>query len=425
MPASTMKIVTLAAAARKLGWDDRFETKLYANGPLIEGTLNGDLLVQGSGDPTIESRKFFRDWAEQLQKVGVHTITGRLIGDDSVVIAKDKSASVNSPGFGFGWSWDDLTFGFAAPIGPLQFKRNVVELVVEPGAQQGDPTNAFFQLPGSSLTIIENSRTGAPGEATQVRLRQTEKRAELVLDGRIATDANAMVIQTTVYNPTTFFMETLKDVFAKSGIDVRGPAIDIDTLATTERISVQQNLSKLFEHHSEPLSTSAIVMMKQSQNLYAESVFQRIGLMANDANPSGANAIKAMLDNWGIDQTHSLIVDGSGLSRYNYLTANALTSVLTINSSDPSNHEQVVATLPIAALDGTLRNRMRGTPAASRVHAKTGSMSQVRSLAGYATTTSGEVFAFAFIANNFGGYGKDVNTAIDDAIVTITEFQRH
>ena len=420
-----MKIVTLATAARELGWDDRFETKLYANGPLTDGTLNGDLLVRGSGDPTIESSQFFKNWAEQLQKGGVHTITGRLIGDDSVVIVKDSPASVNHPGFGFGWSWDDLTFGFAAPIGPLQFKRNVVELVVEPGARQGDPTHAFFRLPGSSLTIIQHTRTGAPGEGTQIRLRQTEKRSELLLDGRIATDENAMVIQTTVYNPTTFFMETLKAVFAQNGIEVQGPAIDIDTLATGERISVQQNLSKLLEHRSEPLSTLAIVMMKQSQNLYAESVFRRIGLMADNVNPSGAKTMTAMLDNWGIDKTHTLIVDGSGLSRYNYLTANALTKLLAQLSSDPIDHEQFIATLPIAALDGTLRNRMRGTPAAGNVRAKTGSMSQVRSLAGYVTTTSGEVFAFTFIANNFGGYGKDVSNAIDNAIVKIIEFRRH
>src|SRR5205085_377576 len=128
MPASTMKVVTLAVAAERLGWDARFTTRLEATGPIEDGVLRGDLIVTGDGDPTIgegeDAPHVLDQWAGRLAALGITRVEGRLIGDDDIL--PDQA-------FGSGWAWDDLAFGFAAPVGALQFHEGSAQVVIAAG----------------------------------------------------------------------------------------------------------------------------------------------------------------------------------------------------------------------------------------------------------------------------------------------------
>ena len=126
MPASAMKVVTLASAAEKLGWDFRYETRLVPLGTISDGILHGDLLVVGSGDPSIDdwdgaATRLFGEWSDHLKAAGIHAIEGRIIGDDN---------AFDDEGVGFGWSWDDLGAGFAAGVSALQFHENAAQVTV-------------------------------------------------------------------------------------------------------------------------------------------------------------------------------------------------------------------------------------------------------------------------------------------------------
>ena len=147
MPASNMKIPTLAAAAERLGWDYAFRTTLAATGPIVDGTVRGDLVVSGSGDPSLNGRQVepvavLDGWADQLAALGIRHVAGRLVGDDN---AFDEQS------FGQGWSWEDLHDGYSAPIGALQVYEDAVTLSVAAGASPGAPARGRVLHAGQRL----------------------------------------------------------------------------------------------------------------------------------------------------------------------------------------------------------------------------------------------------------------------------------
>ncbi len=142
--------------------------------------------------------------------------------------------------------------------------------------------------------------------------------------------------------------------------------------------------------------------MKVSQNLYAETFVKTMGAAAGAPTAAGGlAAARQTLEAWGVAPGALIMVDGSGLSRYDYITPEALVTILAHVDGDRRLRDPFEAALPIAGRDGTLTRRMKGTPAEGNVRAKTGSMANVRSLAGYVTTADGEPLAFAILANDF------------------------
>ena len=222
------------------------------------------------------------------------------------------------------------------------------------------------------------------------------------------------VIAVSVDNPTQFFVNAFRAALIANGIDVRGPAVDIDDVIDVPAARGVPIVS----YQSAPLSTLAVRLMKNSQNLYAESFLKSVG-GAPGVVPTAAagwSAARMILEGWGVGPGALIQRDGSGLSRYDLVTPEALVTILTHVDRDARLKEPFEASLPIAGRDGSLRNRMKNTAAEGNARAKTGSMTAVRGLSGYVTSADGEPFAFSILANNFDT-PADTITATSDAIV--------
>jgi D-alanyl-D-alanine carboxypeptidase/D-alanyl-D-alanine-endopeptidase (penicillin-binding protein 4) len=206
------------------------------------------------------------------------------------------------------------------------------------------------------------------------------------------------------------------------GIEVRGPAVDVDDV-TGERPAGDGTVLSI--HHSPPLSTLAIRLMKNSVNLYAETLLKTIGATAGAPTfEAGRMATAQTLESWGVSPADVVQVDGSGLSRYNYVTAETLVTVLMHVDRDDGLREAFEGSLPVAGRDGTLAARMKGTAAEGNGRAKSGTLANVRSLAGYVTSADGEPLVFAIVANNFGTMPEGAIAAIDAIVVKLAEFKR-
>jgi len=180
----------------------------------------------------------------------------------------------------------------------------------------------------------------------------------------------------------------------------------------------------LLSHRSAPLSEFARVLMKVSQNQYAETLLRTLGAAGGGTAAAGQKVVREVLDGWGIPQDAYVLADGSGLSRYNFLSAEMLVKILRQLSRDPRHHDAFLAPLPIGGQDGTIARRFAGTRAAGNVRAKTGSIANARALSGYVTTADGETLVFSVLANNFSQPSAVIDGATDLAIERLANFTR-
>lgn len=446
MPASNMKIVTMSVAATRLGWDFRFDTTLETTARVSGGVLHGDLTVVGSGDPTISDRggaatRVFESWADQLLAAGITRIDGRIIGDDN---------RFDDRPLGDGWAWDDMAYSYAAPGGALPFNENIVRIIVTPGATPGQPATVRLDPDGSGLTVRSAVTTGAPTLDANVDLSRQLNSTTVYLTGVVPATGKDTALSATVDNPTIFFVNALRATLIRKGIAVTGPAVDIDDLPASTQTAAAQTAAQtaatprrvLLTHQSPPLSEIGTTFMKVSQNLFGETLMTLIGARAAEADGSAATSgiapfpvnhhhyeaarkvYEQMLAAWGVPKSEFVLVDGSGLSRYNFVTPHMLVRILKRMARDPRLGPQFESTLPIGGKDGTLGPRMKGTKSENNVHAKTGSLANVRALSGYLRTADGERIVFSIIANNFNVPTPAVDAITDQVVERLSNFTR-
>lgn len=418
MPASNMKIVTLAAAAEILGWDYRFKTTLESSGEIENGVLKGDLVIRGGGDPTINQRGnraalVFDEWAAALKAKGITRIAGGVVGD---------ATAFERTRLGQGWSWDYLQYGYAAPVAALEFNENIATLSVGRGARPGD--DASLQLPaGTGLGLVHHVVTGEAGSSTRIEIERLPDGPWLDVIGSIAVDAKPVTRDVAVANPAMFFAHSALNALAARGIDVAGIPTEEprwrNTIPSAPRVV-------LVETQSPPLREIATTMMKVSQNLYAETLLRAVGAQKGGvaSADAGAAAARAVFDAWGVRPGSYVLADGSGLSRYDYLTAQMIVAILERLHGDARHRDPFLATLPIAGKDGTVSTRLRATRAEGNAVAKTGSIANVRALSGYVRTRDGETLAFSILANNFTVPAATINWMADLAVETLANYKR-
>jgi D-alanyl-D-alanine carboxypeptidase/D-alanyl-D-alanine-endopeptidase (penicillin-binding protein 4) len=414
-----MKVVTVAAAAATLGWDRTFRTTVLATGPVEHGILKGDLVVVGSGDPSLGGppaldQGVFETWAANLRASGISAIDGRIIGD---------SRAFEGSGLGRGWMWDELDASYATPVSALSFNENTVVVTVKPGVAAGDFA-AVESRPGGHGLVIENTaRTVEKTAKAAISLDRAPGSAVLRVSGTMPAGAAPLVRTVSVESPTMLAVGALRQVLSTRGIPVSGDAVDIRVLPMPPDLSSSRTL---FVHQSPSLAQIGKVTLKVSQNLYADTLLRLVG--CGDAQPcsvrAGIDAVSGVLNNWGIAPGSYVMADGSGLSRYNYLTPELLVTILTRMSADQRLRAAFLDALPVAGVDGTIAGRMRDTKAQGNARAKTGSISNARALSGYVTSADGEPLVFSIIANNFNVPAAEANLAIDRVVVRLAEFRR-
>lgn len=412
LPASNMKVFTMAAAAERLGWDFRFETTLESAAPVVDGVLQGDLIVRGGGDPSIALRdgvapRLFDDWARHLREAGVTRVAGHVIGDDD---------ALDDVEFGEGWSWDDLAYAYSAPMTGLSYNEALVRILARPGPVPGDPAVIEVVPPSDhDLNITSVLTTGPPGSASWLALERPLRELDVVVTGSVAADATEPAsVTAAVGNPTLFFARALRSGLVARGIEIDGDGVDKDSLVGDEPAAMLSPLRVLARHASAPLSELGRTFMKASQNLYGELFVKAIGRQAGAGTAArGHQAMREVLDGWGISPDSYILADGSGLSRLNFVSAEAVVSILERMYREPRHREMFMQTLPIGGTDGTLRLRLRAAWTQGRVRAKTGSISNTRALSGYVTTRGGETLVFSVIANNFSLPAWRVERVID------------
>ena len=424
MPASNMKILTLASAANTLGWDYRFTTTLEARGMISDGTLHGDLIITSNGDPTINSRDCRADdvlarWAQALGDAGIRSIDGRVIGNDQ---------AFDDEGIGAGWAWDYLQYGYAAPVGALEFNESVATLTIAPAATEGGTAIVSLQA-GAGLDVLNRAMTGGVGSADTTDYRRHLERPVLEVTGSIPLGAQPDVRTVAVVNPTLFFAESVKAGLIARGIAITGPAVDYDDVAAQLGAGTDRSggsVVVIATTTSAPLREIATVMMKVSQNLYAETLLKAVGAARGGLGTveGGRITTRDSLASWGVPPDSYVMYDGSGLSRYNYVTTSALTSVLEHLYKDPVHHDAFLASLPIAGKDGTLATRLRQTRAEGNALAKTGSIANVRALSGFVKTRDGETLVFSILANDFVIPSATINWIADLGVEILANFSR-
>jgi len=425
MPASNMKLYTTAAALVRLGPNYRFITSLYSTAPPdASGAIKGDLILYGRGDPNISARfnagnytKPLEDLADRLIAAGIKRIEGDIIGDESYFKAER---------LGPGWEWDDLQWYYGAEVSALSIDDNSVDLTVEPAGEPGQPAVVTLGPENSYVTVINEVVTVKSGERRQIGIRRGLQDNRLEIWGTIPVNDPPFYRIIAVHDPAGFAASLLKSVLIRRGIAVSGSARSVGARQREKHPLDFSKLTELASLQSLPLSEIIKVINKVSQNLHAELLLRALGVLKGpgdkDCAEAGVQVVKQFLAEAGIDAKLLSIRDGSGLARQNLITPAATLQLLTFMSHHPYG-DVFAASLPVAGVDGTLERRMKETPAANNLHAKTGTLAYVSSLSGYLTTARGDKIAFSFMINNYTSSLKEATDVIDQVCALLAGYK--
>ncbi len=406
IPASNQKIVSGSVILEQLGPEFRFRTTFAAYGAIENGTLDGDLAVIGRGDPTMSDHMMqdamipLRAIADSLWQRGIRRITGDIVAAGN---------ALPGPVAGAAWPWDGLNGASFAGVDELLFNEGLSTFRVRPGANIGDtavvetrPSRTFPIVRVVATTIARDTTAasaggrggpgGGRGTGTRVSAFHDTLTSEVIVRGQIALGDSA-TIRLPQHDPNAAFVAALAEALTERGIVV-------DRQATAW--SQESHADSLFTVLSIPLKEIMPAMMKPSQNQIAEVFLRTLGLERAGVGTadSGRRVVERQFAAWNIPSDAFVVRDGSGLSRSDLISPEAIVSILEAMRRSP-NFQVFFESLPIAGVDGTIRTRMRDTPAQGNLRAKTGTLSMVRSLSGYVRTADGRLLEFSVLCNNW------------------------
>jgi D-alanyl-D-alanine carboxypeptidase/D-alanyl-D-alanine-endopeptidase (penicillin-binding protein 4) len=427
MPASNAKLFSTALALASLGPDYRVHTTVASSAPPdAAGVLSGDLVLIGRGDANLSNRKFpfekkedrdgppdkvLAEFADAVAARGVKEITGDVVADDSL-FQHEKFPS--------GWLVDDILWPYGGAVSAIAVNDNTFILQLRPGAAEGDPARYETGFAGDFYTVENLVHTAPPGAEEKLAVARDPGSRLIHLSGAMPLDAQTRRLNIAVEEPAEFAAYVLARLLASRGVKVDGvPRARHAGVAAPPGPPLQNVLA---DHTSVPLADEVRLTNKNSENLHAElllllAAHERAG--ATDYE----DALKFASDflrNAGIADGDVVLSDGSGLSRKDLVTPRAVVQLLRYAASQPWG-ELYRSTLPVAGEDGTLSDRMKNTPAAGHVFAKTGTIGHGNSLSGYATTERGARLLFSILGNNSNLHTQDANKVIDAICVAMVE----
>lgn len=386
IPASNEKIITSVSALSLLGKNYRFKTDFFSGGGISNGVLHGGLYIKGYGDPTL-SEGHLGYIVFQLKQRGVKEIKGKIVVDDSY-FGKNRYAK--------GWKEEWKDDFYSPAISALSFNYNIIELKVH-ASKSGSKPAVKIEPRGSNIEVINKAITSSKKGPLKTTWQNDET---IVLSGRIKPRAT-VTLKIPVLNPTLLTGNVIKNAIEEAGIKVSGPVV-------TEKVPRWANI--IYTHYSDPLSEVINEYNKNSVNIIGENLMKTLGAEYRGIPGTwdkGSAVISEFLNEVGINNGFK-VVDGSGLSLLNRVSAETLTDILSYAYEDKLISTDFLDSLPVAGVDGTLKKRFRQSEIQGRVRAKTGYLNNVRALSGYVFTKKGDVLVFSILSNGFGWKTKEL-----------------
>lgn len=414
-PASNMKLLTTATALTKLGPNFRFKTLLCADtSSVVDSLLTGNLYLKGFGNPDLTTHDLW-GMVQELKQLGIKSVAGDLICDESYL---------DDFYFGSGWMWDDASSKYFPPISALTVNRNCVTVKVKPGVAIGDTVGVLVEPPTSYVKIenagvtVDSSDTTAL-EAFKVERKWRERENTVMIQGGLSPQSPAREVIVEIMEPALYAGTLFSELLATEKIEFKGRILK-DVIPDTNVVLVEQV--------SAPLATLLTKTNKLGyNNLYAELILKTLGAEQRGVPGTAAKGISVIhtfFNDIGVDTTFFELADGSGVSRYNVVSPQLIIELLQAVHEDFRIQAEFKASLPIAGVDGTLMNRMKGTGAEGKLRAKTGTLRGVSALSGYTTTADGELVAFSMIMEHFVVPTARIRAVQDRIGVLLSSFSR-
>lgn len=400
--ASSQKVITSIATLELLSTDYRYKTELGYDGKIENGVLNGNLYINGNGDPTLGSWRYtntkeevvLKKWLDAVKNAGIKTVTGNLVAGDQ------NFESQTIPG---GWTWDDIGNYYGAGVSALNWRENQYDLNLKPGGKTGDKVSISSTTPYLyQVQLSSELTTAAKGSGDNTVIYLPPGASAGVIRGTIPLGQDSFTVSGSFSNPKLQLLFTVADYFKKSGITAEPDPLTLNTQLSMvnaqpstinaqpstlkiQPTTVNQQLSTIF---SPPLDSINYWFLKKSVNLYGEVFVKTLALQTTGfgSTKGGLEVIKDFWKERGIDPASLNMFDGSGLSPKNRITTNALVTAL-----------QYVATKP------WFISFYNALPDINGLKMKSGSMGGVRSFTGYSKSRDGQQYTFAIILNNFSG----------------------
>lgn len=405
IPASSLKVLITGIALKKLGKDYRFKTELAYDGIITaDGTLEGNLIIRGYGDPTLGSHHFakaethdivLKKWTAAIKKAGIKKIEGYIIGDASYF-----STQVD----GRTWLWEDLGNYYGAGAWGLNFHENLYHLDLQQNGKLGGTPSILTVRPTvPNLHLVNELTQAEKGSGDNAYIFGVPYGYTRFIRGTIPVGTGTFTVKGSVPDPPFFAAFHLMQNLEKAGISTSQRAGSFYQL---KREGIAIGKTKVINTYYSP-SLQKIVKETnlKSVNLYCEALLRLLGKTEKgDAHPSkGLKVVMEYLNDNGLPTAGLFLADASGLSPRNSVSARHLTAYLSFLKKQTDIFPDFKASLPVGGKSGALKYLFKGTNAENKVFAKSGGMDRVRSYSGYVQNKAGKWLAFSIIANNFTG----------------------
>lgn len=432
MPASNMKNFTIAAAMERLTPDFRFRTNVLAGAPVDPaGLIKGALTIRGAGDISISNafdpafpKQVDPYWGidrlvERILAVGVKKIDGDIVADETYFQGHALPAT---------WEWDDLQTYYGTEVSALPLNDNAVDVSVIPGSA-GNQCIVRVSPPNQVVRTVNSCRTIAVGSPTSLSISKALNQNVIEVSGTVPAGGKETITSVALTHPAELFVELLKRRLEAKGVVVTGRARAADPgsaiFLAPKSTPGTVNIASL---ESPPFAIIAQKTLKPSQNMYTETILWTLGEeigrkggASGDSGQIGLAVVKAFLKQIGIPDDGIVQYDGSGLSRHDLITPAAVTALYAYMAKQSRFAAAWRDSLTIGGVDGTLRNRFKGTAAAGNIRGKTGTIDQVSALSGYMMTAGGEQVVLSIVVNDVPTPSSRT-TLIDDIVVNLANF---
>jgi D-alanyl-D-alanine carboxypeptidase/D-alanyl-D-alanine-endopeptidase (penicillin-binding protein 4) len=431
LPASNAKLFTTALALVRLGPEYRFQTQVLADRTPGEDGCVESLRLVGGGDPNLSGREIpyrrdappgdplaaIEDLAAQVAARGVRCVSADIVGDDTAYVWQP---------YADGWSIDDPAWDYGAAVSALSINDNTLSVKVLPGSEASDPARIILTPPVEYYEIDNLVRTGS-GER-KIMLDRLPGARQLRIWGALPLKDPGDTEVLGIDDPALYAAIAFRDALARRGIAIRGEARAVH-LYPNQVASLKNGPApepepgvELARRDSAPLLEDLRIADKVSQNLHAEMALRAVAKARRHigSREAGIAEEQAFLDEVGIDRGSYTFADGSGLSRLDLVAPAAVVRLLA-HLYNSALRDAWVSLLPVAGQDGTLHARFADTAMAGRIFAKTGTLSHVGALSGYARRSNGKMLAFSILVNNHNGPAADLRAAIDRVCALMLE----